>query len=251
MAYGIKFKDGAVATPAIRFANDTDSGLYRIGADNLGLSVGATKILDVASTGLGITGTLSASGVSTLPTVVTSTIRSSTSDASDNSSVALTGGGGADVTRGALITLRGNEHATPGALSLAAGNVANGRIDFATGGSERGRIIGGVLAWGTTYVGTVTDGNMTFANEKGLWASNAGGTATFQMISLTSNALTKIGPASGNPWNGGISAISTCTSAELVAGSATLSGVLVINTTDNRLVYYSNGNRYYLSGTSF
>ena len=53
--------DGTVGTPAIRFASDTDCGLYRIGANNIGLSVNGGKVVDIATTGQSITGALSAS----------------------------------------------------------------------------------------------------------------------------------------------------------------------------------------------
>lgn len=57
----IKFASGSVGLPSITFSADTDSGLYRIGANNIGVSVGGTKILDIASTGLGVVGAVSPS----------------------------------------------------------------------------------------------------------------------------------------------------------------------------------------------
>lgn len=54
--------DGSVALPGYAFENDPDSGIYRIGANNVGVSAGATKILDIATSGLGVTGLLTASG---------------------------------------------------------------------------------------------------------------------------------------------------------------------------------------------
>ena len=38
--------DGAVGAPAFTFTSDGDSGLYRIGSNNLGLSLGGTKYVD-------------------------------------------------------------------------------------------------------------------------------------------------------------------------------------------------------------
>lgn len=52
--------NGSAGVPSVTFSTDTDSGLYRIGANNIGISVGATKIIDVATTGASITGALSA-----------------------------------------------------------------------------------------------------------------------------------------------------------------------------------------------
>lgn len=39
--------------------------------------------------------------------------------------------------------------------------------------------------------------------------------------------------------------------ADLPAASAEMDGRVVLDTTNNRLVFYANGSRYYASGTSF
>lgn len=57
-----KGASGSVGLPMYSFSADTDCGMYRIGANNIGLSVNATKILDIATTGLAVTGTLSSTG---------------------------------------------------------------------------------------------------------------------------------------------------------------------------------------------
>lgn len=57
--------NGTVALPAFTFTSDTDIGMYRIGANNIGIGVNATKILDIGTTGLGITGVLT-SGAHTI-----------------------------------------------------------------------------------------------------------------------------------------------------------------------------------------
>ena len=56
-----KFSDGTVSNPGIRFSDDLDTGLYRIGSNNLGVAVGGTKVLDFLSTGVTYTGTLTGS----------------------------------------------------------------------------------------------------------------------------------------------------------------------------------------------
>lgn len=59
---------GTVALPAWTFTSDTDSGVYRIGANNIGVAVNAAKVLDVSTTGLGVVGTiLNGNGSVTLP----------------------------------------------------------------------------------------------------------------------------------------------------------------------------------------
>lgn len=67
-----KGASGSVGLPMYSFSSDPDGGMYRIGANNIGISVNATKILDIATTGLTVTGTFSAdviqqAGASLLP----------------------------------------------------------------------------------------------------------------------------------------------------------------------------------------
>ncbi len=59
---------GTVSLPSYIFAGDLDSGIYRIGANNLALAVNATKILEIATTGIGVTGTINSSGFITSTT---------------------------------------------------------------------------------------------------------------------------------------------------------------------------------------
>jgi len=58
----LKASSGTASAPGLTFASDPDSGLYRIGSNNLGVSVNGAKVLDVATTGLAVTGTLAVSG---------------------------------------------------------------------------------------------------------------------------------------------------------------------------------------------
>ncbi len=65
MTAPLKAASGTVALPGYTFGSDTDSGWYRIGANNLGLALGGSKVLDAAASGIAITGTLSATGTVT------------------------------------------------------------------------------------------------------------------------------------------------------------------------------------------
>jgi len=53
----------AVGAPALIFGADSLSGLYRIGTNNIGLTINGTKLLDMSSAAVAITGTLSATGL--------------------------------------------------------------------------------------------------------------------------------------------------------------------------------------------
>lgn len=52
----LKAANGTVSLPAYTFGSDTNTGLYRIGADNIGITIGGTKIVDISSTGAIIVG---------------------------------------------------------------------------------------------------------------------------------------------------------------------------------------------------
>ena len=56
------FDAGTVSAPGLYLEGETGTGLYRIGANNHGYAVSGAKVLDIASTGLGVTGTLSVAG---------------------------------------------------------------------------------------------------------------------------------------------------------------------------------------------
>ena len=55
--------DGTVALPTYSFENDKDSGFYYIGANNLGLALAGAKVINYATTGVSITGTITGSGI--------------------------------------------------------------------------------------------------------------------------------------------------------------------------------------------
>lgn len=50
---------GTVSAPGLYLEGETGTGLYRIGANNHGYAVSGAKVLDIASTGLSVTGTTS------------------------------------------------------------------------------------------------------------------------------------------------------------------------------------------------
>lgn len=64
---------GTVSLPGLAFVGDTNSGFYQIGADNWGFAANGAKVLDIATTGLGVTGTLASSGALSAGTSATVT----------------------------------------------------------------------------------------------------------------------------------------------------------------------------------
>lgn len=55
---------GTVSAPAISFTADADNGMYYLGTNNYAFTVGGSKVLDLATTGLTITGSVSATNLS-------------------------------------------------------------------------------------------------------------------------------------------------------------------------------------------
>ena len=57
--------NGTAALPYYAYSSDPNTGFFRIGADNVGLSLGGTKRVDFAASGATVTGTLNATGAVT------------------------------------------------------------------------------------------------------------------------------------------------------------------------------------------
>lgn len=59
---GYRAINGSVGTPSISFDNDTDCGLYRIGANNIGFAVNGAKVIDISTTGITVTSNIVSTG---------------------------------------------------------------------------------------------------------------------------------------------------------------------------------------------
>lgn len=73
MSGQFKAADGTVSAPSITFNADTNTGIYRIGGDNIGIAAGGTKIVDISASGTSFSGTAIFSGTVTLPNDTVST----------------------------------------------------------------------------------------------------------------------------------------------------------------------------------
>lgn len=107
------------------------------------------------------------------------TISANTADGADNSSLSLTGGGLATLTRGAQLQLAGNEEATnPGRAFLSAGDVVGGQVGIRapnntgyvyveTGGSEKWRFsgVGTALLQSKVSAGYITNSTVDGADN--------------------------------------------------------------------------------------
>lgn len=63
----LKLASGTAALPGMVFSSDTDTGIYRIGANNIGIAVNGSKVLDISSTAINTIGSVQQNGFSLLP----------------------------------------------------------------------------------------------------------------------------------------------------------------------------------------
>jgi hypothetical protein len=54
----IRFQDGSISTPSLSFTNDTNTGLYRISEDKIGVSIGGVRTGEIGSGYGGFTGNI-------------------------------------------------------------------------------------------------------------------------------------------------------------------------------------------------
>lgn len=126
--------DGSASTPSIGFVSDTNTGFYRIGADNVGLALNGTKYVDWATTGTAFVAPVNARVSSSSETTGTLTIASAndeihaTGDITIPASVFVqydkiriyAGASARTITQGGGLTQRLGGTSTTGNLTLAA-----------------------------------------------------------------------------------------------------------------------------------
>lgn len=137
MLAALELADGSVATPALSFDNDTDCGLYRIGANNVGVAAAGTKVIDISSTGVSFpVGVTTAKGV---------TITHSTANAD---ALTVTGNG-----TGKAIVAQGDLSSTGTAIYAAGG--ANGAL--------------GIEVWGGGTTGVAIEAHSSGTGAAGVF----------------------------------------------------------------------------------
>ena len=170
------FGAGTVSLPAITLNGDTDSGLYQIGANNLGFAVSGAKVLDISSTGLAVTGALSSTGDYKIAgTGIYNAIATNTSlglFADTNAYAGIKAYGSSHATKANVTELLAGTGVVVGSFSDT-GLAVTGKLNTATTTA---------LSWGadTTAghtLGTQGTGSSLFINTGGLNTSYASGLA--------------------------------------------------------------------------
>ena len=222
--------NGSAANPSFAFLSNQNTGLYRIGLDNIGVAANGAKVLDIATTGLTVTGALGASSL-TAPASTNLTLAGGSSGAS----LVLGQGanGGATITTvgsGVLTATGGNIEITTAAKTFfqsssqskfgdASGVITGGSgIDTAIGYFSGGKLIFGIT--GGVEMARLTDtGNLLIGTTSSTGLTGAGGLKIASTTAGSSGAGALV-------VQGGISAGNTGSAASYFGGAVTAAGLV-------------------------
>src|SRR3990167_1715358 len=197
----LKAASGTVSAPGVTFGSDTNSGIYRIGSDNLGMSLGGSKVVDYATTGVAVTGTLSCTGAFTGSTTITANTGFSP-DADDGAYLGQSGTAFSDLflASGGVINWNAGNATLTHSASLLTSNVA---LSLGTSNA---------LTAGTVELGHASDttlarasaGRVTVEGSNVLMASDVASQANQEAASSTSVLVTPgrqhFHPGSAKAW---------------------------------------------------
>ncbi len=154
--------NGTASLPFYSFSSDPNSGIYRVGADNVGVAVGGSKVVDITSTG--INGT--AIGASTAAAGTFSSITSGGDILSDTDSTDSLGSTGvrwlkawidsiqttADIDVGANLTVAGNLTVNGSTVTNSVTNqvIADPLIELNNGAGSNANDLGFIFERGST-----------------------------------------------------------------------------------------------------
>src|SRR4051812_23378389 len=92
--------------------------------------------------------------------------------------------------------------------------------------------------------------SIVIGNGTSIYGRDTAGTGILSMITVDSSNLVYLGINAAASGQGHVG-IPTVLVADIPVAGASRNGVIVIDKTNNRLCYFSSGNRYYLTGTAF
>lgn len=164
-----KFGDGAVGAPSITFTADTNTGIWRVGADEIGISLGGLKLIDLSTTKAVINTTVTTAAAAPTGTELQIV-------ANGPAVVAIDSAG----TFGPIISMR-RANGTQASKTAISANFALGTIEFY--GTDS-----------TSYLSNPSANIIASATEN--WGASAHGTSI--TISTRSNASAGVSP--NNSW---------------------------------------------------
>jgi len=217
---------GSVGNPSLAFNADQDTGIFAIGANNLGVAIGGAKVLDVASTGLTVTGALGATSL-TSPASTDLTLGTGTSGAAITVLSASNNVGIGTTSPNRLLQVAGSVYINTNldvigtifgvnnkmldqsltytrlydaagtlVMSLGSGNVGIGTTDLTGLTGAGGLKIASTTAGSSNAGALVIAGGISAGNSN--VASYFGGAATFAGAVAIANTVSSVSPTSPN-----------------------------------------------------
>ena len=260
---------GSVGNPSLAFNSDQDTGLFSIGANNIGVAVGGAKVLDVASTGLTVTGALGATSL-TSPASTNLTLAAG----GTNQNVVITPSGTGNVgigTTGPSVSLEiKTAGGTAAALRLTDGNSRYAELRKASSNNSielfnsyaNAVIIGNdeggtktTLMSGNVLVGTTSDTGMTGTGGLKINSTTAGSSGAGALVvagGISAGGASYFGGAVTAMIAGTRTSIqddSVATFTPLVIGGVSRGFFVILNTDYSQSIiggYFSSGGNYLL-----
>lgn len=150
---GVTLPAGTVSAPGWNVSGDSNTGWYAPGADNIAATCGGTNILDVTTTGVAITGTLSVSGTITLAAISGTT-------GAFSSTLSATGNFAVNTNKFTVTASSGNT-AVAGTLSVT-GALTYGGVTLTNAVTGTGKmVLDTTPTLVTPILGTPTSGTLT------------------------------------------------------------------------------------------
>lgn len=172
------FSDGSASSPSITFSSDTNTGIYRIGSDSLGVTAGGTLAATISSAAITLAsaGSASVSSASTLA-IDAGTTLTMTSGAGSALTVSVDSttsgtGGAVAITAGETTDSSGNGGAVTitGGIGGPSGSAVGGNVALVGGARGGGGTTGGgdvVLTAGSQSIGATLAGSVRVTGANG------------------------------------------------------------------------------------
>jgi len=173
----IYLDNGAIGAPSLTFGSDEDTGLYRIGANNIGVAANGAKVLDIGTGGLGVTGTLGVSGVTSI---------TDTTDAGPGSGALVVSGGIFSAKALRVASTTASSSAATGALQVLGGAGIAGNVYV--GGNLVLPAVGNTISF-TNGSGNIASGNKSIGANGNISDSIAYGVGIYRDNTLGCTAV--------------------------------------------------------------